>query len=62
MFNFPTPTDVQEETSPRPQLASQAPVPAPASVLAGQKYMDSVRLVVENIVALVTLTLPEPER
>jgi len=62
MFNFPTPTDVQEEISPRPRLASQAPVPAPASALAAQKYMDSVRLVVENIVALVFLMLPEPER
>ena len=59
MFDVPTPTDVQKEASPPPQLASQ-PASAPET-LAEQEYMASVRLVVENIESLVFLMLPEPE-
>ena len=62
MFAFPTPTDVQEETPPPPRLASQALVPAAGTSLAEQGYMNSVRIVMENIGALVFLMLPEPER
>ncbi|GAB7334142.1 hypothetical protein MBLNU13_g06213t1 [Cladosporium sp. NU13] len=36
MFNFPTPTELQEETSPPPQLASQEPGPITAFALAEQ--------------------------
>lgn len=59
MFDLPTPTDVQREISPPPQLASQS-ASAPEAPTE-QEYMASVRLVVENIESLVFLMLPEPE-
>ena len=61
IFNSRTPTAVQEEVSPPPQLASQAPDPATSAALTEQEYTDSVKLVVENITSLVFLMVPEPK-
>ena len=63
IFDFPTPTDVQNELSPPPpppQLAAQ-PGSATGTALAEQEYIASVKSVVANLKALVYLMRPLPQ-